>query len=156
MSRKAIWRKLLLLTSDTGFPAVFADRAQPLRHGQRQKVVLTYKQRVNHKQCKFSISIYAMAKDTSVRKVAFGCVVMVGPDLLVLKKIKDGMQLQNLKQLNDCCKCYCCSQRGRSSITQSKLSSRAMGSQVYHCGDYETKMRQKCQQSRLLGASQIG
>ena len=43
------------------------------------------------------------------------------------QKLKDGMQLQNLKQLNGCCKCYCYSQRGRSSITQSKLASRAMG-----------------------------
>ena len=73
MSRKTIRRKLLLLNSDTGFPAVFADRAQPVRHGQRQKVVLMYKQRVNHNQCKFSISIYAMAKDTGVKvKSLFG------------------------------------------------------------------------------------
>ena len=90
ISKKTFGRKLLQLTSDNVFPAVFADRAQPVRHGQRQKVVLTYKQRVNHKQCKFSISIYAMAKDTSVSKVAFWWVVTVGPDLLVLKRKKMG------------------------------------------------------------------
>ena len=55
------------------FPAVFADLAQPVRHGQRQKVVLMYKQRVNHKQCKFSISIYVMTKDTQ-KKLLFGFV----------------------------------------------------------------------------------
>ena len=73
MSRKTISRKLLLLTSYTGFPDVFADRAEPVQHGQRQKVVLTYKQRVNHKQCKFSISIYVMTKDTQ-KKLLFGFV----------------------------------------------------------------------------------
>ena len=90
ISKKTFGRKLLQLTSDNVFPAVFADRVLPVRHGQRQKVVLTYKQRVNHKQCKFSISIYAMAKDTSVSKVAFWWVVTVGPDLLVLKRKKMG------------------------------------------------------------------
>ena len=149
MSRKTIRRKLLLLNSDTGFPAVFADRAQPVRHGQRQKVVLMYKQRVNHKQCKFSI--YAMAKDTSVS------VVTVGPDVLVLKIKKMGYIFRIFNNLMAIVNAIVMLFTTWSLFDYSmKLASRAMGSQVYHCGDYENKMRQKCQQSRLIGASQTG
>ena len=77
---------------------------------------------------------------------ALWCVVTVGLDLLVLKKYENWifkifsnlMAIVNAKVIHNVV------------AVRSKLASRAMGSQVYHCGDYETKMRPKVSAIKIV------